>query len=467
MSITIGKKLWGIWYRRQWWLAVMMRIFFPEQQLAKRRWNRMIEESVIRFWRHFPHYSTVMRPLNEQEWVKLKDYEHKYTNIRVYVFDNNLPMGGLGINMARLLENLEKDNDSNICEVIFYQGMIEGEAFAVNAYLFEKIQTLRATITKETYPFWRMYLMRNRNRVSVITTVYYLKQDYEEAIRFFQTGEKKEHYISDIFSKAEIRKGQKSIKDIGIVEPYICIFARDRRYNTEVRCGGSAMYDLRNSDINAFSKTTKYFWEKNIQSVRMGASVESEYCCEGAVDYANHGRTDFLDAFIFGRCFFSIGDPSGISAFAYLLNFPWVLINMQQILTFGDHGQDFALGIYLKYYDPRRNRYLRLREIAELQIKFHSLIEMPTLENDMLPYDDYVHEHYEIVHNTPEEILDVAKEMEEILNDTVQYTVHDEELQQRYRNQIYRFLSMYPVKICPFICRIGRQWLRDNEWFLE
>ena len=67
----------------------------------------------------------------------------------------------------------------------------------------------------------------------------------------------------------------------------------------------------------------------------------------------------------------------------------------------------------------------------------------------------------ELIENTPEEIYDVATEMDERLNGTWETTDQDDELQQRLwsifkpseHNQVFR-------------CRIGAKYLRQNKELL-
>jgi putative glycosyltransferase (TIGR04372 family) len=67
-----------------------------------------------------------------------------------------------------------------------------------------------------------------------------------------------------------------------------------------------------------------------------------------------------------------------------------------------------------------------------------------------------------VVENTPDEIMDIAIEMDELLNGTCKATQEDEELQRR-------FWDIFPnSKLCGEIkTRIGAKFLRDNRELLE
>ena len=197
--------------------------------------------------------------------------------------------------------------------------------------------------------------------------------------------------------------------------------------------------------------------------MRMGTVVATKYECDGAVDYANCGRTEFLDAYIFSRCRFFIGDVSGIQGLAFLSGKLWVGINLPQVMEYGDQTQPMAIGIFLKYYDRVRKRYLRLRDMIALEIEYRMSLATSGDGGYLL----YMRKNYDIIRNTPQEIEDIAKEMDAIQNQLIQYTEHDEQLQQRYRDFIRSSSSMFPALQGGLPGRIGMQWLRDNEWFLD
>lgn len=475
ISDCVPLKIRGKWFRRSWQLVNFKKIVFSDKDIIEQLFRGRYEEDVQRFWLHLKYQYSLKRLLQDEELEKLDIYEKKYRKIRVYDMPSGLPIAGLCLALKMYLEDWD-DCEKDTCAVFFLDGLLEGRHKTANSFLTEKIKQQFEVITRDNYSFWRTYLLKNFDRVTVITRYGVRMQQYKEQYGFFQGVELLKRKVSFIFTEEEQFQGQKAMNNLGITNPYICIFARDGQYNKVIRTaawtGQVDLNDLRNSDVNAFKKTTEFFFKKGIQSVRMGAISGKEYCCEGAVDYANRNeRSSFLDAVIFSGCRFAIGDCSGINAFGDLLNVPWVAINIPQILTIDDSGQSFySLGIFVKYYNPRTQRYLSLREIVELQIDFESSIHNPFLGdgNSNTAYGNYVRENYTIIHNSAEEILDVAKEMDAILNHTIRYTEQDELLQQKYRAQVSGFLKVNPGVVAgTFVGRIGRQWLRDNEWFLD
>lgn len=462
----------GVGHRWRWrWKPMLLRSISRkyEKQEYEAEWSRLAKLSEERFWQAFSEKNNrVGRPLNDKESLRLEAYEKKYTSIRVFYLEGNQGIPGACYDYTLWEEECKEDDDSGRCNVMFIQKEYEDPVAnpIANAYLLEKLYNnpniAMELITEEDFPFWYSYLLQNQEKIIFVDTWLSHRTQYEEAAEFFQTGIQKQHKSTVSFSNEEEQRGRAAMKNLGITDEYVCIFARDSVYYEKTI--GLKIYQIRDSDINAFSKTTDYLWGKNIKTVRMGAVVASEYNREGAVDYSNQGRTEFLDCFLFANCRFFIGSNSGISGFSFLFGRNRVAINIEFPMHWYDRYAFFRVGIFVKYYDPAKKKYLRLCEIIALQAMYVFLV----LSLESMRFDDFLRQqHIEIIHNTAEEILDVTKEMEAILNHSVQYTEHDEELQRRYREIVSAFSSRWPQFAGIMVGRIGRQWLRDNEWFLE
>lgn len=334
-----------------------------------------------------------------------------------------------------------------------------------NTYLYTKFtEQMPAAIHPATA--WRAYIEKYFQHVVLLET-YETDKFYLEATKKYFVGTENELSIpfdrpSITFSQEETRDGQQAIADLGIGEKYLCIFARDAAYYGE---DDGELNQVRNFDIAAFQDMVAYFWEHHdMQSVRMGAKVSKGFSCKGAVDYASVGRTEFLDAFLFSRCMFYIGNSSGIDCIARLFAKPLVAVDFPCVLPIDEPTMPYHLLIYVKWYDEEKQRYLPLREIVRLQIKLK--MQNPT-EHGLDAFFSYVDKHpITIIHNTPKEILEVAKEMYSILQGTMQYTEADEFLHSRYRAIIHEETRDFK-DITGNFGRIGTQWLRDNAWFLE
>ena len=461
------ERMFGVGHRwRRRWKPMLLRSISRkyEKQEYEAEWSRLAKLSEERFWQAFSEKNNrVGRPLNDKERLRLEAYEKKYTSIRVFYLEGNQGIPGACYDYTLWEEECERDTNTDRCNVMFIQK--EYDHLVANACLLEKLYNnpniAMELITDEEFSFWYNYLLRNKKKIDFVDTWLSHRTQYEEAAEYFQTGIQKQHKSTVSFSNEEEQRGWAALKKLGITDEYVCIFARDSAYYASLN---SEFYQIRDSDINAFSKTTDYFWKKNIKTVRMGSVVACDYNREGAVDYSNQGRTEFLDCFLFANCRFFIGDASGICGFAFLFGKPYAVVNFPMPMHWYDRYANFRVGIYLKYYDRRRSRYLRLRDIIALETVYIFFV----LSMESMSFDDFLRQqHIEVIHNTPKEILDVAKEMEAILNHSAQYTEHDEELQQRYREIVGANCTRWPLFFGLGVGRIGMQWLRDNEWFLE
>ena len=263
------------------------------------------------------------------------------------------------------------------------------------------------------------------------------------------------------FSQEEAEVGRKAMKALGIEKKYICIFARDSSYYGETIEGANC---VRNTDINALKETAAYFIEQcDIQSVRMGAKVNREVFGKGIVDYASLGRTEFLDVFLFSQCEFFVGTSSGIDCILRLFSKPSVAFDFPCVLPIDEPTMPFHLLIYMKWYDVKKQRYLTLRELVRLQVELK--MQAPS-EHGMDAFFEYTVRNLKVVHNTPQEILDVAEEMYSILHGTIHYTAHDEAIQRKYRDIIHEGTKKFK-NITGNFGRVGTKWLRENAWFLE
>ena len=267
---------------------------------------------------------------------------------------------------------------------------------------------------------------------------------------------------SVVFSPEEEMAGEEKMKEMGVQESFICIFARDSVYYDEKETDSN---QLRNFDIEAFRAVTENFSARyGMQTVRMGAKVNKSFSCPGCVDYATIGRAEFMDAYIFSRCEFYLGNSSGIDCIARLFAKPIVAVDFSCVLPIDEPTMPYHLLIYVKWYDEKQQRYLRLRELIELQL---SLKMQNPNEHGLTAFMNYISTHdITVVRSSPKEILDVAEEMYSILHGTMTYTKDDEMLQNKYRKIIHEMTKKHK-RITGNFARVGAKWLRDNSWFLE
>lgn len=259
------------------------------------------------------------------------------------------------------------------------------------------------------------------------------------------------------FSFQEEIRGKQLLKDMGIKEgiPFVCFNVRDKAYLDKMlptkSPGGWSYHNYRDCDIRNYLPAVKYLSSLGIFAIRMGYIVEHalEKGDSRIIDYATHYRTDFGDIYLSAKCKFFLASDGGLSSVPWIFNVPVAYSNaVPAVGMIGWRKPDVFMP--KKLWLREKKRFLTFREILKLGA------------------DKWGHSHLyeqagiEIIENTPDEILDLVKEMNARLDGTWITTQEDEELQQRYR-------AIFPPghECYGFYSRIGTDFLRKNRELLE
>lgn len=255
------------------------------------------------------------------------------------------------------------------------------------------------------------------------------------------------------FTAEEEEKARQECRDAGIDpnRPFVSVLGRDPSYLQHV---GEPTNDdsYRNVDINTFIPALEYLAGTQ-QVVRLGSVVRQKLNTghPDIIDYSNSGkRTELLDVYLSARCrfFFSVG--TGLDSIAACC-FRLPVLYVDYIpFNYACQLKPNAIFIPKKFWHIEEKRYLTFTEILTSDVK--DLYTPSTLN----PLGIAVHD------NTPEEILDAAREMDQRLAGTWQETDEDRDRQQR-------FWALYRKHTTDFPCeaRIGTAFLRDNPEWLE
>lgn len=150
---------------------------------------------------------------------------------------------------------------------------------------------------------------------------------------------------------------------------------------------------------------------------------------------------------------------SGISLIAKLFNTPLVCVNSSVISFGGDMvtpmSPDRDLIIMKKLWYSSENRYLSLDEILYMEGRFKSY----------KLFDVYHDMGVTFQNNSQKELLDAAEEMRHRINGDDIYTDEDEMLQKQYRNILEKNICISGNHF--YNGRFGKEFLKENEWFLE
>ena len=394
------------------------------------------------------------------------DFWLKYKRITICF----LEVGRIGPMMETYIEISDDRFDSETEKMIFipvYSGDNGRELFPeadkiANQYIFLYICRNNTVLTKENVSFWNDVISNHKDRVVFDDRYSHCGMINNQALDVFREYSIDRTYM--FFSAEENNFGSECIRKMGISGEYICFFARGQKYlNTILKNNTVNANDrARNCSVDNFRKMTQDMNHKGIQSVRVGYMAEGNVNWPGVIDYANQYRSDFMDFYIIAKSKFLVTCYSGIQHIATLYNVPAVFVNAHLTLTGGDekarilYGRDIV--IYKKMRAPD-GHLMPLREILDFEIKMPNQYERMSW---------FFANGYNFVDNTEDEINDVVCEMVEKLDGTAVYSYDDIVAQKKYRDMVmkaYHKLGRYDVWYPDMT--VGRDFLRNNPWFLE
>jgi len=266
----------------------------------------------------------------------------------------------------------------------------------------------------------------------------------------------------------EEQEGLAKKKDMGLNQPFVCIASRDATYESTNEPWNDWSYlDYRDSDINKLSLAADYLRTKGIVTVRMGRDVGKSANFGNCIDYAKKYYDELMDIVLMRDCKFYIGDTNGLNALPKVFNRP---VAFKNIVPYFSLGEDFFpfnpddIIILKKYYNKHENRFLSLKEMAEI----HSYLLSLGLCNWLPRIDQYEKLGIEVVENSAEEILDLTIEMNARLDGEWVDTEEDIERQKRVQEIFQEWLDQSGVNEYSTFkdYRIGTLFLRKNPFLL-
>jgi putative glycosyltransferase (TIGR04372 family) len=234
-----------------------------------------------------------------------------------------------------------------------------------------------------------------------------------------------------IFTQEEEEEGKTILKSMGIKygDKFVCLIVRDSAYLEQTNKNLSWQYhNYRDCDINNYKITAEFLTKQGYFVIRMGANTNQLFETDNPqiIDYATNGmRSEFMDIYLGAKCTFCISSSLGWDSIPEIFNRPIVYTN---ILPIGYLRTSSKKSINLSKHFVRiiDNKELNLSEIFSDELGF------------LLRSEDYFKRGIKLVENSSEEILDVVKEMIELINNNF---ILNEELE---RLQKY-FWKKFPV----------------------
>jgi len=253
------------------------------------------------------------------------------------------------------------------------------------------------------------------------------------------------------FTSSEEEEGRMLLSKMGIDDKswFVCFHCRDSAFH-------SYAGDFRNSDIKNYLDAAKYITSCGGFAVRMGQTVAEklpDLNNPRIIDYASKFRTDFGDIYLLAKCKFFLGSTAGLWVVPAIFNVPIAGANF---IIFHTPFRKGDLFIPKKIWSIEEKRLLTLREYIEFGGDFRRGISNFDVHNKLAEGK------YVVIQNTAQEILDLAKEMNERLDGTFKITEEDDELQKRFHSLIQPDDYYYGTP-----ARIGAKFLMENKELIK
>jgi putative glycosyltransferase (TIGR04372 family) len=240
--------------------------------------------------------------------------------------------------------------------------------------------------------------------------------------------------------------------------PFVCFHARDPAFYRARPQYQNRYHEHRNSDIESQVPAIELLTQGGYVAFRMGAAVEKPLCrcAPNIIDYPTTARTEFLDIFLCAHCRFYLGDPDGLASVAMSFRRPVAFVNFPALEYAWTWSRDH-LFLPKMLWLPDERRFLTFPEIIASGVGRFMRTEL------------FEREGIELISNTPEDITELAVEMDERLSGRWQANEKDEALQRRFWEMFTasstRFTSLH--RGGPIRARIGAAFLRRHQELLE
>ena len=267
------------------------------------------------------------------------------------------------------------------------------------------------------------------------------------------------------FTASEKLEGKILLEALGVTcdAPWVCIHNRDAEYlnlklsASKLAPGKSwAYHNYRDFSAKSMVMAAEELAKRGYFVLRMGAVVAEPLISTDPkiVDYASTPhQSDFADIFLLANCAAYLGSDSGIFTVPLIFGKPTIIINFPLSYTAQlTHHSTFPFIPKHLWHRATKHR-LGIREVFDRKLLFAS--------------DSRVYEvaGVDVEDNTPEEICDLAVELDERLKGTWHPQAQDEQLQQQFWD-IFR-QQCPPKHVGSVQPRIGAAFLRQHRYLLD
>ncbi|WP_341894465.1 TIGR04372 family glycosyltransferase [Ferrovibrio terrae] len=269
-----------------------------------------------------------------------------------------------------------------------------------------------------------------------------------------------QHFMLTPTQIAEARRQMRQHCGIPDDAKFVCFFSRTSSYLRELHKAGSIRrpdeiptQNIRDSAIETFLPAAEELARRGYWCFRMGAVVDETISAQHncVIDYASRFRSELLDIYLISHCAMLLSDTTGLCDLSFMFRRPAAIANL---FNMGILHSWSGLLMPKKYIVERENRLFTLPEL---------------LANGGGPSSPSVWPEYAARHglrledNSPEEILDLAIEMNERL--AGKWVENDVDIARRER--IAALYEDYPLQLGgPLKSTFSTSYLRRHPGFL-
>ena len=256
------------------------------------------------------------------------------------------------------------------------------------------------------------------------------------------------------FTEEELIRGGELLKEMGLSgkDRFVVLGVREAHYyrdnvDLDANPEASEEYFGRNPDISNYALAVEFLNNKGIKVIKQGFPGGPPCKIDGVIDYANNHRSEFGDIYLHAHALFTISGCCGNFHISDVFNVPIILTDSYDVQN--RPVREGSLYISQKYFDSKQKRYLSIKEMLDGGVWISS--EAYLKENALT-----------MKKNTPEEILEVVKEMHENLENG---SVEDSKTIALRK----KFDSCFGVEHQGYKMPgdIGREWIKQNEFLLD
>lgn len=266
------------------------------------------------------------------------------------------------------------------------------------------------------------------------------------------------------FNEEELEYGRELINNkFGIVSEYVCMHTRDAEYLRKTLPNmDTAYHDYRDVPFDVLNDAIDFFDNAGIQTVRMGQIAEEKEVHGKCLNFANRGYDEFLDLIFMRFCKFFVGTDSGIAIIPQFFGRPIIRLFIFYPMV-GQHcylGQKEDLGIFKRIYNVKEKRELSFSEIFDAGIEFWT--------KGRGRGEHWEQNNLELIPFSPEDVLDVAIEMNEKLDGTWQSYDEDIRLHDIFISKLKKSIEKYNIDVSGVVrVDVATSFLRRYRHLLE